>query len=140
MSGEQQAPRPERDPDELKQVIVVRRDLKMRQGKSCSQSSHASGEFMREQILAVLDGGELTLSASEIAWMREGMAKITVRTDSPEQFYAVRDHAISVGLKVRVITDSGRTEFNGVPTVTAMAIGPARIGDIDPVTGDLTLL
>lgn len=124
----------------LKQVIVVRRDLKMRQGKSCSQSSHASGEFMKEQLLAILDGGEITLTADEIQWMRHGMAKITVRTDSPEQFDGIRDAAIAAGLKVRVITDSGKTEFGGVPTVTALAIGPDRAERIDPITGDLTLL
>lgn len=126
--------------DELKQVLVIRHDLKMRRGKSVSQGAHASGEFMREQILAVLRGEPLTLSADEIAWMTDGMAKITVRTDSFEQFEAIRDHALEIGLKVRQITDSGRTEFNGVPTITALAIGPDRSETIDKVTGGLTLL
>jgi PTH2 family peptidyl-tRNA hydrolase len=125
---------------DLKQVIVIRRDLKMRQGKACSQSGHASGEFMKEQLLAILDGGRLTLTADEIAWMRGGMAKVTVRTDSEEQFNAIRDHALELGLKVRVITDSGRTEFHGVPTVTVLAIGPDRVETIDKVTSGLTLL
>lgn len=128
----------------VKQVIVVRRDLKMRQGKSCSQTGHASGEFMREQILGALDGGSLTFSDEEIAWMRGGMAKITVRTDSIEQFEDVRDRAIAAGLKVRVITDAGHTEFHGVPTVTALAIGPDRADIIDTITKaegrELTLL
>ena len=126
--------------DDLKQVIVIRKDLKMRYGKGVSQGSHASGEFMKEQLLAILDGGELTLSADEVAWMRTGMAKITVRSDSEEQFYAVRDHALELGLKVRLITDSGRTEFDNVPTVTALAIGPDRVETIDKVTGGMTLL
>lgn len=128
---------------EMKQVIVIRRDLKMRQGKSVAQGSHSSGEFMKEQLLAILDGGELTLTENEIAWMRGGMAKITVRTDSIEQFNDVRDRAIARGLKVRVITDSGATEFHGVPTVTALAIGPDRTEVIDEITGGenrLTLL
>lgn len=125
---------------DLKQVIVIRKDLKMRAGKATSQGAHASGEFMREQLVSLLDGGNLTLTPDEIAWMRGGMAKITVRTDSPEQFDAIRDHAVQLGLKVRIITDSGRTEFHGVPTITALAIGPDRVDVIDKVTGDLTLL
>lgn len=127
-------------PYELKQVIVIRHELKTRRGKSVSQGAHASGEFMREQLLAVLDGGTPSLSDDEIAWMRSGMAKITVRTDSEDEFYQVRDDALALGLKVRVITDSGATEFNGVPTVTALAIGPDRAERIDLVTGGKTLL
>lgn len=129
-----------KEPNALKQVIVVRRDLRMRQGKACSQSSHASGEFMRQALLAVIDGKPHDLSDIEIEWMRSGMAKITLRTDSPEQFEDIRDQAITKGLKVHVITDSGATEFHGVPTVTALAIGPDRAGTIDKVTGDLDLL
>lgn len=129
------------EPDfSLKQVIVIRRDLKMRQGKAVSQGSHSSGEFMKEQLLAFLDGGEITLTEDEIRWMRHGMAKITVRSDTPEQFYDVRDRAIAAGLKVRMITDSGKTEFNGVPTVTALAIGPDKAARIDEITGGMTLL
>ena len=125
---------------DLKQVIVIRRDLKMRQGKAVSQGSHSSGEFMKEQLLAIVDGGELTLTADEITWMRTGMAKITVRADTEDEFYRVRDEALALGLKVRLITDSGLTEFKNVPTVTALAIGPDRVETIDKVTGGMTLL
>lgn len=124
----------------IKQVIVIRHELKTRRGKSCSQAAHASGEFMREQLVAIIDGGTHTLKDHEIAWMRHGMAKITVRSDTIEEFERVRDEAIAAGLKVRVITDSGRTEFHGVPTVTALAIGPADADTIDLITGEMTLL
>lgn len=124
----------------LKQVIVVRRDLRMRQGKACSQSAHASGEFMREALLAVVKGKPHGLSDKEMEWMWSGMAKITVRSDSLEDFESVRDQAIAAGLKVHVITDSGRTEFHNVPTITALAIGPDLAEKIDKITGDHNLL
>jgi PTH2 family peptidyl-tRNA hydrolase len=124
----------------LKQVLVIRRDLRMRQGKAVSQGSHSSGEFMREQILSALDGGSLDFSDDEVEWMTGGMAKITVRADDVHEFEAVAAAAHARGLKTRVITDSGRTEFHGVPTVTALAIGPTRSAYVDPVTGGLTLL
>jgi len=125
----------------LKQVLVVRRDLKMRQGKACSQASHASGEFMREQIVAAIHRhDDLNFSDDEIEWMTLGMAKITVRADTVEQFEQVQADALARGLKVRTITDSGRTEFAGVPTITALAIGPTRSAYVDPITGAMTLL
>lgn len=124
----------------IKQVIVIRHDLKMRRGKSVSQGAHASGEFMREQLLAVLSGKELTLTQEEIAWMLAGMTKTTVRSDSFEEFEDVRKRAIAAGLKVRTIRDSGRTEFGNKPTITALAIGPAKISTIDTITGGMTLL
>jgi len=124
----------------LKQVLVIRRDLKMRQGKAVSQGSHSSGEFMREQIVDALKGRPLDFSADEIEWMTSGMAKITVRTDTQEQFDAIAEEACARGLKVRVITDAGHTEFHGVPTVTTLAIGPTRSAYVDPITKELTLL
>jgi hypothetical protein len=39
----------------------------------------------------------------------------------------------------KVITDSGRTEFAGVPTRTCLALGPDLASRIDSVTGGLEL-
>ncbi len=124
-------------PQEIKQIILIRRDLKMRQGKSVAQGAHAASEFMREQLLAALQGKPIDLSAVEIQWIKGGMAKITLKANSFEDFEAIRTEAIAAGLKVRVITDSGQTEFHGVPTITALAIGPDYASKIDTVTGDL---
>lgn len=121
-------------------MIVIRRDLKMRQGKACSQAAHASGEFMREALLKLMNGEHATISPVEAEWMRRGMAKITVRTDSLEQFDQVKKRAEEKGLKVRTITDSGRTEFKNIPTITAMAIGPDHVEKFEDVTDNLQLL
>ena len=48
--------------------------------------------------------------------------------------------AKKAGLPCSIIEDSGRTEFKGVRTLTAVAIGPAMPEDIDPITGHLNLL
>lgn len=121
-------------------MIVIRRDLKMRQGKACSQAAHASGEFMREALLKLMNGEHATISPVEAEWMRRGMAKITTRTDSLEQFDEVKRRAEEKGLKVRTITDSGRTEFKNIPTITAMAIGPDHVEKFEGVTDKLQLL
>jgi PTH2 family peptidyl-tRNA hydrolase len=47
--------------------------------------------------------------------------------------------AEQAGLVCHVITDSGWTEFAGVPTKTCLAIGPDWCDMIDPVTSHLKL-
>ena len=54
--------------------------------------------------------------------------------DSLEQIIG-RQLARDAGLPTALIRDAGHTEFGGVPTLTACAIGPARVEDIDPITG-----
>jgi PTH2 family peptidyl-tRNA hydrolase len=39
-----------------------------------------------------------------------------------------------------LILDSGVTEFGGVPTNTAVAVGPDQVGKVDAITGGLPLL
>jgi PTH2 family peptidyl-tRNA hydrolase len=39
-----------------------------------------------------------------------------------------------------IIYDNGNTEFHGVKTLTAIAIGPDHAEFIDPITGHLQLL
>ena len=53
---------------------------------------------------------------------------------------AIRDLASQQGLEVHMITDTGKTEFHGVPTNTCLAIGPDEASKIDAITGGLKLL
>ena len=53
---------------------------------------------------------------------------------------SIHEQAISAGLQVHLITDSGKTEFHGQPTRTCLAIGPDDAAKIDAVTGHLELL
>lgn len=120
-----------------KQMLVIRRDLKMRQGKAIAQGSHASGEFMRQKLLAHLDGQPITLSKDEIAWLINGTAKITVRVESEAELLEIVDKARAAGIVAHTITDAGHTEFHGVPTLTAAALGPAPAEILDLITGHL---
>ncbi len=120
-----------------KQVILIRKDLKMRRGKEIAQGSHASMEFLVSQ----LRGGQKNITDLDddtLAWVERGMAKICLRVNSEEELISFHEKAQALGLKSHIIRDSGRTEFGGVPTLTACAIGPAIAERIDEVTGDLT--
>ena len=124
----------------VKQVILIRKDLKMRRGKEIAQGSHASIEFLAGRIRRQLDGVgplEVELSAVERAWLERGMAKVCLRVNSEEELVACHERALACGLQSHLIRDSGRTEFGGTPTLTACAIGPDEVERIDAITGHL---
>jgi len=131
----------------MKQVIVIRKDLNMRKGKMCAMASHASMKvfFDRGQVLKHRQPGEewdsmLVNVTGMTDWIEGSFAKIVCGCDSEEELIALYNAAKSVDLPCSLITDAGRTEFHGVPTKTAIAIGPAKSKRIDPVTGHLKLL
>jgi PTH2 family peptidyl-tRNA hydrolase len=73
-------------------------------------------------------------------WLSGSFTKICVSVDSEQELLNIHDKAQAAGLNVCLITDSGKTEFNGVPTITCLAIGPELSVDIDKITGHLKLL
>jgi peptidyl-tRNA hydrolase, PTH2 family len=126
-----------------KQVIVIRRDLKMRRGKEIAQGAHASMAWLRQRIMPRLTSAgradQVQFSAAERSWLELSMRKVTVKVGSETELLGVYDKALAAGLVVHMITDRGLTEFGGIPTRTCLAVGPDYDDLIDPVTGDLEL-
>jgi PTH2 family peptidyl-tRNA hydrolase len=118
----------------VKQVIVMRKDLKMRRGKEIAQGAHASMAFLAKKALAREE-----FTPAERAWLEGLFTKVCVRVDSEEQLLAVAKAAEAAGVRAEVITDSGKTEFGGVPTRTCLAVGPDLSERVDAVTGTLEL-
>ncbi len=118
---------------ERKQVIVLRKDLGMRKGKMVAQGAHAS-------LGAVLRSGKLKTDADTKAWCEGRFTKICVSVDSEEELLEIYKQAGLAKLNRSLITDAGLTEFNGVPTKTAVAVGPGKPEAVDKVTGHLKLL
>ena len=126
---------------DVKQVIVIRKDLKMRRGKEIAQGAHASMAWMSLRLRRALEGDSeaLRLTPAQHSWVQGSFAKVCVRVDSEEALRDVHAKAIEAGIESHLITDSGRTEFGGVPTPTSCAIGPDDTSKIDSVTGSLEL-
>jgi len=126
-----------------KQVIVIRRDLKMRRGKEIAQGAHASMAWLRQRVMPHLTpagvADQVKFSEAERAWLEGSLRKVTVKVGSEADLLAVYDKAIEAGVLVHLITDRGLTEFGGTPTRTCLAVGPDYDDRIDPVTGDLEL-
>jgi len=145
----------------VKQVIVLRTDLNMRKGKMCAQAAHASMKVLLDagsygfanrkwegytfcQTAELMEDEErafmLRMSSAMQQWLDGSFTKICVGIGSEDEFLALRDIALAAGLPCAAIQDSGFTEFHGVPTWTALAIGPAEAESIDKITGLLKLL
>jgi PTH2 family peptidyl-tRNA hydrolase len=137
----------------VKQIIVIRKDLKMRRGKEIAQGAHASMKVFFDRMQTQRHEGlsadgkgpgyytcHFSISEVEQAWVNGAFTKIAVSVDSEQQLLDVYRKALELRLPAALITDSGRTEFHGVPTHTAVAVGPALADDIDKITGELKLL
>ena len=113
---------------EYKQVIIVRKDLKLSKGKTSSQASHASVE-------AVLKSDKDKVKA----WRIKGMKKVILKVDSRKDLFKYKKMADELNLVNAVIKDAGRTEIKA-GTVTCLAIGPDLKEKIDRVSKDLKML
>lgn len=118
----------------IKQVIVIRKDLKMRRGKEIAQGSHASMAFLSHYVR-----GDLELKPVEREWLAGTFTKICVVVNSEDELLNLHHIAEQNGIRSFVINDSGATEFGGMPTNTCIAIGPDYVEKIDPITRELKL-
>lgn len=119
----------------LKQVIVFRKDIQMNKGKMIAQGAHAA--------MMCLTSSELITREQEEAidtWSHGNMAKIAVAVDTLEELDDLQSKASLAGLLVYEVIDSGKTVFDGIPTKTCIAIGPAESSEVDKITGGLKLL
>ena len=147
-----------------KQVIVFRKDLlkgpnAIRKGKFGAQVAHASlgallklfsvykQELVRLGTFDVEPGKiqyeyNLTFGKDSILddWLNGKFTKIVVSVDSDEELVALNKALDETYIPHALITDSGLTEFHGVPTNTCLGIGPYEAEEIDKFTGNLPLL
>ena len=131
----------------MKQVIVIRKDLKMRRGKEIAQGAHASISFLSKRVRECLRHETehglnlhfLQLSDAEKAWIRGSFKKICCIVRSEEELLELHEKALEAGLTSSLIQDSGKTEFHDEPTHTCLAIGPDEDEKINKITGHLVL-
>ena len=82
----------------------------------------------------------IPLDARNEPWLCGRFKKIAVSVDSEHQLLDLYERATQAGLITALIQDAGLTEFGGVPTYTAAAIGPDVENKIDVFTAELKLL
>ena len=136
---------------DLKQMIVLRKDLGMRKGKMVAQGAHASMKVFFDRMEEVWhchnDGSgeewkawECSMTREMEEWKEGIFTKICVGCDSEEELLNLKATSDEQEIVNALIQDCGLTEFKGVPTYTCLAIGPDVSEKIDPITGHLKLL
>lgn len=114
----------------VKQVIVLRTDLKMEKGKLCSQACHASLE-------AFLKARQKDAHLAQ-EWLDSGMPKIILKVNSEKELLEVFA-AAKRDVSACLIQDAGRTQIEP-GSKTAVGLGPALESLLDKHTGHLKLL
>jgi len=129
--------------NDIKQVIVIRKDLKMRRGKEIAQGAHASMKWLTSRIQQpnTLDPShhDMNLMPVEHIWVKGSFKKVCLYVNSEEELLEIHKSAQDIGLLSYLVTDKGLTEFGGVPTNTCIGIGPDFADKIDRITGHLKL-
>ena len=116
---------------DVKQVIVVRKDLKMGKGKIAIQVAHASvsaAEIAKKENIEVFQ-----------KWKAQGQAKIAVKVSSLTELLKIRDMVDHLSLPFFVVEDRGLTQVEP-GTVTCLGVGPVFSSKIDRITKKLKLL
>tara|TARA_Y100000310_G_scaffold325184_1_gene388278 strand:- start:1872 stop:2216 length:345 start_codon:yes stop_codon:yes gene_type:complete len=111
-----------------KQIIVVRKDLKMSSGKTAAQCSHASTE-------ATLKSEDPKVKS----WRKDGMKKVVLKVNSKEELLNVKKEADKNNLVISLIKDAGKTQVEP-GSITCLSIGPDSEEKLNKITGKLKLL
>ena len=141
--------------NKLKQILIIRKDLHMRMGKISAQCCHASNKIIWENIhelenlKQVLKSVNPRISLNMFSnnvkklneWLSNGKnTKICVYVNSEQELLEIYNKAKEQNILCSLITDSGLTEFHGVPTITCCALGPDYSEILDPITSHLKLM
>jgi len=111
----------------LKQVIVVRTDLGMGQGKIAAQCSHASVHVLEKVKPEAIE-----------EWKQHGMKKIVLKVGSKEEL-------LELFMKLKklfpaaLIKDAGLTQIAS-GEITCFAVGPAEENELNKFLSELKLL
>lgn len=123
-----------------KQVVVVRKDLRLRRAEVASYVARASSSFLLNNIG---DGTpqQVPLSQEEAEWLCGGRKVIVLGVHTEDALRRVVDLAEIQGLTVSMLTKSTMDDKRGFDgTAVCAAIGPHDEESIDAVTGGLKLM
>ena len=134
-----------------KQVIVVRRDLKMKHGKMSAQVAHAAMSFLTREgrvgwqadmlnDIFMNDDDAIDKHNGAIRdWLANSFTKVVLGVDSEEELREILAKAEESGIMVHLVVDNGRTVFNNISTPTCLALGPDWNENLDELVGHLKL-
>jgi len=97
----------------------------------------------------IIDPGHAVMGANQDAceeapeavevWQRLGQAKICVKIKGEEEMLSLEEECRAAGMVTHVVCDAGHTQI-AAGSMTVLAIGPAPVDVIEPLTAHLKLL
>jgi peptidyl-tRNA hydrolase, PTH2 family len=114
-----------------KQVILIRKDLKLGAGKIASQTAHAAIGSMKK-------AAKETPSIVE-SWEMEGSKKVVLKVSDLRELKTIENMVKKERIVSFLVRDAGLTQVKP-STITALGIGPADEKRIDNITKELKLL
>lgn len=117
--------------EEVKQVIVVRKDLKMGVGKLAAQAAHAS-------MLSYLEAAKKEDGITKI-WFNSGQKKIVLEVEDEKSLEKLYKAFKYENVSCALVNDAGLTQLPP-GTTTALGVGPDLAQKIDKFTKPLKLL
>ena len=124
----------------IKQVIVMRKDLKLHKSKMASLASRAAFKFLIENNESKR-GDELfvKLSPEEVQWLQNSLGPVVVGVDSQEALDDLIFKAEMSGMNVHTVLGPSTKPDSGSILLCA-AFGPDDEELINRITGNLKLI
>ena len=118
--------------DELKMVILARKDLKLSKGKMSAQVAHAA-------VMLAHRRRTKDEQRTYNRWYGEaGQRKVVLFVAGEAELLGFQATARAADLPTALVRDAGHTEIPA-GTLTVLGIGPAPDAVLDPLTGHLKL-
>lgn len=114
--------------EKFKQVIIVRKDLKMSKGKLAVQCCHACIGALRQVEEKIIE-----------EWEKEGAKKVILKVKDLAELEKIEEKLKKNKINYFLVIDAGKTQLKK-GTITCMGIGPIESKKIDKITGKLKLL
>jgi PTH2 family peptidyl-tRNA hydrolase len=117
---------------ETKQIIILRKDLKLSKEKMVEQGIHASmASVLNLGVRQFPQDGQnkrffcIPLSETLKAWLsnKAKTTTVSISANSEDELLSLAEKAKNDGLIHALIQDAGLTEFGGIPTYTSLGIG-----------------
>ncbi len=116
---------------EVKQTIIVRKDLDMGAGKLAAQCAHAS-------VLSFLEAQRVDKDIAR-QWLDSGQKKIVLKVEDEDSLKKLYEAFKFKKIPCALINDAGLTQLPP-GTTTTLGIGPWDSAAIDQFTGKLKLM
>lgn len=125
---------------EIKQIILLRRDMKLRRAEAAALASKASMCFILEGDESDQSGSvKVTLSGIEAEWMLGSSTRIILGVSSEETMRKLLLKAELQGVSTYEITGSSSGKVDEGIQLIAAALGPDDSDKLDLITGNLKL-